>query len=80
MRVKLNIFEISNIIRVTDYGASCPLEVSIKDNSKFILKTKYNSVCGTGKSLFAELFSYLYLRELNFKDIPSIALLNIDDD
>ncbi|ENT7292179.1 hypothetical protein ACE650_001226 [Campylobacter coli] len=42
MRVKLNIFEISNIIRVTDYGASCPLEVSIKDNSKFILKTKYN--------------------------------------
>lgn len=38
MRVKLNIFEISNIIRVTDYGASCPLEVSIKDNSKFILK------------------------------------------
>ncbi|HID0740788.1 MULTISPECIES: HipA family kinase [Campylobacter] len=80
MRVKLNIFEISNIIRVTDYGASCPLEVSIKDNSKFILKTKYNSVCGTGKSLFAELFSYLYLQELNFKDIPGIALLNIDDD
>ncbi|ECR2257409.1 hypothetical protein F0M88_09305, partial [Campylobacter jejuni] len=80
MRVKLNIFEISNIIRVTDYGASCPLEVSIKDNSKFILKTKYNSVCRTGKSLFAELFSYLYLQELNFKDIPSIALLNIDDD
>ncbi len=79
MNLNLNTFEISNIIRVTDYGASCPLEVSIKDNSKFILKTKYNSVCGTGKSLFAELFSYLYLQQIGFKNIPSIALLEIDD-
>ncbi|ECL2859676.1 hypothetical protein FYZ18_02410 [Campylobacter jejuni] len=79
MKLGLNTFEISNIIRVTDYGASCPLEVSIKDNSKFILKTKYNSVCGTEKSLFAELFSYLYLQQIGFKNISSIALLKIDD-
>lgn len=79
MKLGLNTFEISNIIRVTDYGASCPLEVSIKDNSKFILKTKYNSVCGTEKSLFAELFSYLYLQQIGFENISSIALLKIDD-
>lgn len=79
MRTSLNTFEISNIIRVMDCGATCPLEVSIKDNSKFILKVKYNSVCETGKSLFAELFSYLYLQKLGFENIPSVALLNIDD-
>ncbi|MGZ34991.1 hypothetical protein EBK67_09645, partial [Campylobacter coli] len=40
---------------------------------------KYNSVCGTGKSLFAELFSYLYLQQIGFENISSIALLKIDD-
>ncbi|EAI3912724.1 hypothetical protein YZ35_05070 [Campylobacter lari] len=79
MKEDLNSFEISNIIRTTDYGASCPLEISIKDNSKFILKTKYNSICGNGKSLFVELFSYLYLRKIGFKNIPNVALLKIDD-
>lgn len=79
MKEDLNSFEISNIIRTTDYGASYPLEISIKDNSKFILKTKYNSICGNGKSLFVELFSYLYLRKIGFKNIPNVALLKIDD-
>lgn len=77
---------ISRIVRVMGYGMSCPIHIIADDDKDYILKTKIVRLDDDGnpqisaKELFTEIFSYIYLRELDALHIPRVCLLEVTDE
>ena len=77
---------IARIVRVMGYGMSCPIHIIADDDKDYILKTKIVTLDGnenvqiSAKELFAEIFSYIYLKTLNASYIPNACLLDVTDE
>lgn len=78
--------KIDRIVKVMEYGATCPLHVIAEDKKDYVLKTKQalhgknDEIEINMKDLFTEIFSYMYLHELKVDIIPEICFLEIDKD
>ena len=73
---------IDKIISVTSYGYSCPVIIKAEDNFTYVLKTRSDGILAdkVDYAIFIETLSYKLLKKLEFKNIPDIEYLIIDDD
>jgi hypothetical protein len=73
---------INKIIKVTDYGNSCPIIVKAEDNNTYVLKTRLDGTLAdkVDYGIFMETLSYKLLHKFGFTNIPKIEYLIIDDD
>jgi len=73
---------INEIKDVTSYGNSCPVVVKAEDNNTYVLKTRDDGTLAdkVDYGIFIETLSYKLLQKFDFKQIPEIVYLKIDDD
>jgi len=74
--------KIDRIIKVTPTGATNPIIIKAQNNKNYLLKTRYDGIFSDKKdySIFMEVFSYKLLEYFEFKNIPQIDYLIIDDE
>lgn len=74
--------DIDEILKVTAYGNSCPLIVRASDNNQYVLKTRMDGTLEDKNDygIFIEALSYLLLKSIGFDNIPSICILNINEE
>lgn len=73
---------IAEIKEVIGYGNSHPLRVKTEDNSVYVLKTRRDGTLADKNDygIFIETLSYKLLQKFDFRHIPQIAYLIIDDE
>jgi len=73
---------INEIKDVTSYGNSCPIIIKADDNNTYVLKTRNDGTLlnRVDYGIFMEVLSYKLLQKFDFKNIPEIVYLIIDDD
>ncbi len=73
---------IAEIKEVIGYGNSHPLRVKTEDNSTYVLKTRRDGTLADKNDygIFIETLSCKLLQKFDFRHIPEIAYLVIDDD
>ena len=73
---------INEIKDVTSYGNSCPVIIKAEDNNTYVLKTRDDGTLAdkVDYGIFIETLSYKLLQKFDFKQIPEIVYLKVDDD
>lgn len=78
----MNELYINEIKDVTSYGNSCPIIIKAEDNNTYVLKTRRDGTLlnRDDYGIFMEVLTYKLLQKFDFKNIPQIVYLIIDDD